>query len=132
MYTTSWSMTRVSGKLGTVHFIYIITNHIRSRSDAALGNNHVFNQTIFETTTAFWTGDTITATMLANGKMARQLASKAFNSEYSFTSTNEAFSLGEMAAPILIFGDIAAGTVRKDLVLSFFRKSDSLDPIREC
>lgn len=61
--------------------------------------------------------------MLANGKMARQLNSKAFNPEYSFTSTNEAFSLGEMSAPILIFGDIPAGTVRKDLVVSFFGMS---------
>ncbi|KUJ23751.1 Cloroperoxidase [Mollisia scopiformis] len=91
-----------------------------SRSDAFFGNNHVLNQTIFDTTTAFWTGDILDVTMLANGKMARQLASKAFNPNYTFTSTTEAFSLGEMGAPILIFGDIPAGTVNKTLVTYFF------------
>ncbi|CZR56209.1 related to chloroperoxidase [Phialocephala subalpina] len=91
-----------------------------SRSDAAFGNNHVFNQTIFDTTTAYWTEETLDANQLANGKIFRQLQSKAFNPNYTFTSTTEAFSLGEMSAPILIFGDIPAGTVNKSLVLFFF------------
>ncbi|KAE8443282.1 hypothetical protein EG329_001998 [Mollisiaceae sp. DMI_Dod_QoI] len=91
-----------------------------SRSDAFFGNNHVFNQTIFDTTTVYWTGETLDANMLANGKIARQITSKAFNPNYTFTSTTEAFSLGEVAAPILIFGDIQAGTVNRTLVEFFF------------
>lgn len=58
--------------------------------------------------------------MLANGKLARQLQSKAGNPTYTFTSTMEQFSLGEMAAPILIFGNIEAATVNKTLVEYFF------------
>ena len=58
--------------------------------------------------------------MLANGKIARQLASKSTNPEYSFTTTNEAFSLGEVAAPIIVFGDMATATVNKSFVEFFF------------
>ena len=41
------------------------------------------------------------------------------------------FSLGEMATPILVFGDIQAGTVNKTLVEYFFGKFDdpNLDPV---
>ena len=93
-----------------------------SRSDEFFGNNHVFNQTIFETTTVYWTAEILDADMLANGKIARQLASKATNPNYTFTASTENFSLGELAAPILIFGDITAGTVNRTLVKYFFRK----------
>jgi hypothetical protein len=60
--------------------------------------------------------------MLANGKVARQLTSKAFNPNYTFTSSIENFSLGELAAPILIFGDIPGGTVNRSMVVYFFGK----------
>ncbi|KAF8855834.1 Cloroperoxidase [Acephala macrosclerotiorum] len=59
---------------------------------------------------------------LANGKIFRQIESKAFNPNYTFTSTTEAFSLGEVAAPILIFGDIPSGTFNRSLVQFFFNK----------
>jgi hypothetical protein len=91
-----------------------------SRSDAFFGNNHIFNQSIFDTTRVFWTSDTLTAAMLANGKIARQISSKAFNPNYTFTSTNEAFSLGEVAAPIIVFGDLSSATVNRTLVEFFF------------
>jgi hypothetical protein len=58
--------------------------------------------------------------MLANGKIARQLASKSTNLNYTFTSTTEAFSLGEVAAPIIVFGDLPSATVNKSLVDFFF------------
>ncbi|ORY56325.1 Chloroperoxidase [Pseudomassariella vexata] len=91
-----------------------------SRTDAFFGNNHVFNQTIFKTTTSHWTGDVLDANMLANGKLFRQVESRSFNPNYTFTATTEQFSIGEMAAPIIVFGDIEAGTVDRDLVLYFF------------
>lgn len=61
--------------------------------------------------------------MLANGKIARQLQSKESNPDYTFTSTMQQFSLGEMAAPILVFGDIQTATVNKTLVEYFFGES---------
>lgn len=60
--------------------------------------------------------------MLANGKVARQIVSKAYNPTYTFTSTTEGFSLGEVAAPIIVFGDHASATVNRNLVEYFFGK----------
>ena len=60
--------------------------------------------------------------MLANSKLARMIESRAFNPEYRFTSTNEQFALGEVAAPIIVFGDIEAKTVQRELVVEVFGK----------
>ncbi|KAI1412130.1 Cloroperoxidase [Hypoxylon sp. FL1857] len=91
-----------------------------SRSDAFFGNNHIFNETIFNETKVYWTGPVLDANMLANGKVARQINSKAFNPNYTFTSTVESFSLGEVSAPIVAFGDLQAATVNRTLVEYFF------------
>lgn len=61
--------------------------------------------------------------MLAMSKVGQQAYSKSRNPEYTFTAATEPFSLGELAAPILIFGDIDVGTVNKDMVVWFFGKS---------
>lgn len=60
--------------------------------------------------------------MLANGKIARQVSSRAYNPTYKFTSNTEAFSVGEVSAPIVAFGDMEAATVKRDLVEYFFGK----------
>lgn len=91
-----------------------------SRSDAFFGNNHVFNQTVFDFTQQYWVGDTLVPKNLVDGKLARQVESKAFNPDYRFTTTTEAFSLGEMAAPILVLGDIAAQTAPKSFFVYLF------------
>ncbi|KAI5919028.1 Chloroperoxidase [Camillea tinctor] len=92
-----------------------------SRSDAFFGNNHIFNQTIFDTTKVYWTDETLSAEMLANGKLFRQIESRSTNPEYTFTATTEAFSLGEVAAPIIVFGEIEGGTVNRSFVEYFFQ-----------
>lgn len=91
-----------------------------SRSDAYYGNNHVFNSTIFDKTKAYWKKPVLDATMLANGKLARQIQSRASNPNYTFTSSMEEFSLGEVAAPVIAFGDIQHGRVNRSLVEYFF------------
>ncbi|KAM3071899.1 hypothetical protein ACMFMG_008366 [Clarireedia jacksonii] len=91
-----------------------------SRSDAYFGNNHVFNQSIFDTSKVYFTEPTITAAMLANAKVYRQIQSKSFNPNYTFTATIEQFSLGEMATPIVAFGDKHAATANRTLVGYFF------------
>lgn len=62
------------------------------------------------------------AKMLANGKVARQVSSRAYNPTYKFTSNTEAFSVGEVSAPIVAFGDMEAATVKRELVEYFFGK----------
>jgi hypothetical protein len=73
-----------------------------------------------EETRAFWTAETLTAQMLANSKIARQIVSRAFNPNYTFTASTEQFSLGEVAAPIIVFGDMDKGEVDRELVEYFF------------
>lgn len=101
-----------------------------SRSDAYFGNNHVFNESIFDTTIKYWIDETLDANQLAMGKVFRQVESKAFNPNYTFTETTDAFSLGEVSAPIVAFGDIDAVTVNRTLVEYFFRKSNRRRIIR--
>lgn len=67
--------------------------------------------------------------MLANGKVARQIESKAFNPTYTFTASMEKFSRGELAAPIIAFGDLDYMTVNRSLVEYFFGKSSK--PIKQ-
>lgn len=61
--------------------------------------------------------------MLANSKLARQIESRAFNPTYTFTKDTEHFSLGEIAAPIIVFGDTDLGQVNRTLVEYFFGTS---------
>ncbi|KAI0383421.1 Chloroperoxidase [Hypomontagnella monticulosa] len=91
-----------------------------SRSDAFLGNNHIFNQSIFDETRAYWTDEILNPTMLTNGKLFRQIQSRATNPNYTFASRTEAFSLGEVSAPIIVFGDMNTGTVNRSFVEYFF------------
>lgn len=91
-----------------------------SRSDAFFGNNHVFNQSVFDTSTVYWTTDVLTPVQIANSKLARQITSRAYNPEYTFTTTTEEFSLGEVAAPFIVFGSLQNPTVEKKLVTYFF------------
>lgn len=91
-----------------------------SRSDAFFGNNHVFNQSVFDTSTVYWTTDILTPVQIANSKLARQVTSRAYNPDYTFSTTTEEFSLGEVAAPFIVFGTLQDPTVEKNLVTYFF------------
>lgn len=97
-----------------------------SRSDAFFGNNHVFNQSVFDTSTVYWTTDILTPVQIANSKLARQVTSRAYNPDYTFTTTTEEFSLGEVAAPFIVFGTLQDPTVEKKLVTYFFGKQDAV------
>ncbi|KAI0410241.1 Chloroperoxidase [Xylaria grammica] len=92
-----------------------------SRLDAHFGNNHLFNQEVFDETTAYWTAPVLDAKMLANGKLIRQINSRAANPDYTFTRRVDAFSTGEVAAPLIVFGDLDTGTAPKALVEYFFQ-----------
>ena len=61
--------------------------------------------------------------MLANSKLFRQLESRAFNPEYIFAKQTEEFSLGEVAAPVIAFGNLTTGEVSRALVTYFFGKT---------
>lgn len=103
----------------------LLTLHA-SRSDAYFGNNHVFNQTVFDRSKAYWTAPVLNVDMLANSKIARQIESKAYNPTYTYPEKTDMASLLEMAAPIVVFGDSSAGTVARDLVEYLFGKWSGL------
>jgi hypothetical protein len=88
--------------------------------DAYYGNNHLFNPSTFASSKQFWTSSVLSAEQLAHSKLARQIDSRAFNPTYTFTATMEQFSLGELAAPIVAFGNSEAGTADRALVEYFF------------
>lgn len=100
----------------------LILSPTSSRSDAQFGNNHVFNQTVFDTTKAYWTAEVVTVQMLADSKLFRQVQSRSTNPNYTFTSTAEQFSVSEVAAPIIVFGDMDLRTVNRSFVTYFFGK----------
>lgn len=102
-----------------------------SRADAYFGDNHVFNETVFDESMTFWVGDVLDAKALAMSKLGRQVSSKSKNPTYRFTSSVESFSLGEVSAPIIAFGDLATSTVNRTLVEYFFRKPTMLVNIVE-
>lgn len=91
-----------------------------SRLDAAFGSNHAFDQKTFDESRLYWTGPVLTANMLANSKLARQISSRAYNPDYTFTENTESFSLGEVAAPVIVFGDMDSATVNRNLIEYFF------------
>ncbi|KIW56940.1 hypothetical protein PV05_05552 [Exophiala xenobiotica] len=82
-----------------------------SRLDAYFGNNH--------------TEDILDTKQLANGKLIRQINSRTVNPSYTFTETIEAFGLGEVAAPIIVFGSFDTATVNRTIVEFFFGKKRS-------
>lgn len=82
----------------------------------------MFNQTVFDTSKAWWTDEVVSAEQLAHSKIFRQLVSRAENPDYTFSASTEEFSLGEVVAPIIAFGDTKAGTVPKELMVYFFGK----------
>ncbi|KAM3499875.1 hypothetical protein MY10362_006909 [Beauveria mimosiformis] len=90
------------------------------RTDAYFNSNQVFNKTIFDGTKTWWTDESLSPLILANSKLARQLESRRDNPEYKFTASTEDFSLGELAAPVIAFGNLGNGEVSRALFTYFF------------
>jgi hypothetical protein len=91
-----------------------------TRTDAFFGNNRIFNETVYKQSRQWWTDEIVTVNQLAHSKIFRQIESRAQNPNYTFSATTEEFSIGEVAAPIIVFGNMASGTVQRSLVEYFF------------
>jgi hypothetical protein len=64
-------------------------------------------------------GERVTVQVLANSKIARQWESRAWIPDYTFTPNTGGFSLNELAAQIIVFGDMDEGTVERGVVAQF-------------
>jgi hypothetical protein len=98
-----------------------------SRADNFFANDAVsFNATIFEQTTAYWTDDLIDIQMAADARLARMLDSVKYNPRFALSELAGAFSAGEGAAYLLVFGNKTEMTARKDLITYLFGESMKL------
>jgi len=113
--------------LGTVTLIEL-SFWIHSRGDFYFGDDHSFNQTIFDETRSYWTGSVINVQKAANARLARVKTSNATNPTFSLTPLGTQFSFGETAAYILVLGDRVSGTVAKMRVEYLFGTSVSQFP----
>ena len=96
-----------------------------SRLDAYFGDNHDFDQGVFDQTKAYFTDETIDLQTATNARLARVLTSNYTNPTFSLSTIGTEFSFGETAAYIGILGDGAQGTVNRSWVEYFFGKTDS-------
>lgn len=80
---------------------------------------------MFDRTRAFWTAPWINIQMAANARLARALDSVKFNRQFALSELAGAFSAGEGAAYLLVFGDRQNQTANRDMVEFFFGKSFS-------
>ncbi|EXJ75405.1 uncharacterized protein A1O5_02101 [Cladophialophora psammophila CBS 110553] len=94
-----------------------------SRGDYYFGDDHTFNQTIFDQTRSYWTVPIIDIETAAKARLARVDTSKATNPTFNLTTTGTLFSFGETAAYIIALGDRETGTVRRAWVEYLFGKN---------
>ena len=75
-----------------------------------------FNQSVFDETKSYWKGKLVTIEMAAKARLARIKTSKATNPTYSMSELGDAFTYGESAAYVVVFGNKTSGTVKRSWV----------------
>jgi len=91
-----------------------------SRNDIALGDNHSFNRTIFNTVSAFFTKDVISIKTAAQARRARLTAARAANPAFNFTAREDQFSQFETALYLGVFGKGTEGNAKTKWVEVMF------------
>ncbi|PWY72263.1 Cloroperoxidase [Aspergillus heteromorphus CBS 117.55] len=105
-----------------------------SRQDYYFGDNHDFNQTIFDQTRGYWTHALIDLKDVATARAARMNTSMATNPEFGLSNATLTDSFAESATYLLAFGNKTAGTVNRTWVEYFFeneRLPDELGWVRQ-
>lgn len=93
-----------------------------SRNDVYFGDNHSFNETIWDTVAAYFTEDTIDVTTAAKARAARLEAAKSVNPEYDIGVEGTVFSLVETALYLSVFNNGSSNTAVTEWVNVMFRK----------
>ncbi|RAH56712.1 Cloroperoxidase [Aspergillus piperis CBS 112811] len=91
-----------------------------SRQDPYFGNDHEFNEKIFDQTKSYWTSPLIDIEEAAEAHEARWNTSKATNPDFNISETGTAFSFGESAAYMLAFEEDGIGYANRSWVVYFF------------
>jgi hypothetical protein len=101
-----------------------------SRQDANFGPADVFNETVWNETVSYFTGDTIDVAMASAARTARVVTSASTNPQFTLPQLGAHFDYGETAAYQFVFGkwDLEARDPKdkvltpKNLVQYFFGK----------
>ncbi|KAL1303249.1 hypothetical protein AAFC00_006663 [Neodothiora populina] len=94
-----------------------------SRADASTGDNHSFNQTIWNSVTAFFANqDNATIETAAKAKFNRVTTEAARDPEFSYGPAQFILSYGETALYLSTMGDPTTGSAPVDYVNVFFQE----------
>lgn len=93
-----------------------------SRNDVYFGDNHSFNQTIWETVASHFTEPTISIQTAATARKERLQAAAAANPEFSLSADEAKFSFIETALYLSIFGNTEDGNATTEWVKVMFGK----------
>ncbi|KAI9695640.1 MAG: hypothetical protein M1820_008487 [Bogoriella megaspora] len=102
------------------HQSLLADSRVCSRQDFYFGDDHTFNQTVFDETRSYWTDSTVDVQMAANARSARVHTSNTTNPTFSLSELGTAFGFGESAAYIIVLGDRISGTVNRTFVEYLF------------
>ncbi|KAI0593322.1 Chloroperoxidase [Biscogniauxia sp. FL1348] len=97
-----------------------------SRPDFYFGDVLLFNETIFNETRAYWTGDMVNVQMAANSRLARIRTSRETNPTYSLSELGEVFSAGEAAAYLIVLGDNTTAAVAPKVRIEYLFENERL------
>jgi hypothetical protein len=97
-----------------------------SRADFYWGDDHTFNETVFDETLSYWTSSIVDIQMTANSRLARINTSNTTNPTFSLNANGNQLSFGEPAAIISALGDRVSGTVPKSFVEYLFSMNFTL------
>lgn len=92
-----------------------------SRADATTGDNHSFNQSIFDTYMDQFKGsDVINPALAGKARMFRIKTEQARDKEFKYGPREKLISNGETSLILGVFGGIDEGIAKKDLVKIWF------------
>ncbi|KAE8356997.1 Chloroperoxidase [Aspergillus coremiiformis] len=92
-----------------------------SRGDFYFGDNHSFNQTIFDQARSHWIRPILDLHAVAEARLTRMATSKATNPTFNVTGNPLLFSYTQAASYVLTFGDRVSGTVDRSWVEYLFK-----------
>ncbi|KNG91599.1 hypothetical protein ANOM_000168 [Aspergillus nomiae NRRL 13137] len=93
-----------------------------SRGDFYFGDNHSFNQTLFDQAKSYWTEPLIDLHAGARARLARINTSKATNPTFDLSGSRLRFSYAQTATYLLVFGDKVSATVNTSWIEYLFEK----------
>lgn len=92
----------------------------RSRQDYYFGDDHSFNQAIFDQTRSHWKGPFIDIKQAAAARQARVDTSNATNPTFTLTQASLPLTFGESAAYFVVLGNKTSGIANRAWVEYFF------------